>query len=577
MDNMSAVVPPPRLEGPAILAAEAPGASPFLSPSYHPQLDPFVGIPHSRAVDATFTDLYQITMMYAYWRSDRHNTSACFDLFFRKCPFGGEFAIFAGLEETLRFVNTLRFTQEQLEYIRLQLSPDAPPSFFDYLMSIDGGCLQIFAVPEGTLIFPREPVIRVEGPLAVCQLVETAIINLTNFSSLVATNAARFRLATGWDKSLLEFGARRAQGPDGALSASRYSYVGGFDGTSNVKAGHMFGIPVKGTHAHSFVTSFRGLDCLTTRCLPGSSVDFVELVRKKKKEFVSICLSPNDEYLMNEGELAAFVAYALSFPESFLCLVDTYDTLGSGIPNFLVVALVLLEFGHRAVGVRLDSGDLAYLSRETRKIFVRTSENMNVDFGRLQIVASNDINESVLHSLKQQGNEIDAFGIGTHLVTCQAQPALGMVYKLCEVDGRPCMKLSQDIEKNSIPARKALYRLYNKLGQPTVDFIQEWDKPPPAAGTAVFCRHLFDDSKRCFVVSSKVENLLQLVWADRTRKIPKYSLKATRNFCMEQLRMFREDHLRLVNPTPYKVSASLDFYNFFHSLWQQTAPVQTIV
>ena len=296
--------------------------------------------------------------------------------------------------------------------------------------------VKIYAVPEGTVVFPRIPLLRIEGPVLKTQLLETTLLTLVNFASLVATNAARFRQATGRDKTLLEFGLRRAQGPDGGLSASKYCYLGGFDGTSNVLAGKLYGIPVKGTHAHAYVSSYECMEDLSFRDLTdrktGEVRPFADLCLKYLEELGSILrILPSET---NKGELAAFVSYAIAFPTNFLALVDTYDVLKSGLPNFLAVARALHECSYQAVGLRLDSGDLAYLSLEVRARFVETAKKFNLQyFEHFTIVASNDINEDTLVSLEKQGHAIDSFGIGTHLVTCQKQPALGCVFKLVEV------------------------------------------------------------------------------------------------------------------------------------------------
>ena len=296
--------------------------------------------------------------------------------------------------------------------------------------------ISIYAVPEGTVVFPRLPLLRIEGPVLKAQLLETTLLTLVNYASLVATNAARFRSATGSDKTLLEFGLRRAQGPDGGLSASKYCYLGGFDGTSNVLAGKLYGIPVRGTHAHAYVNSYESMDDLTTRELCDrttlESRPFADLCLKYLDELATIFKFIPDE--TNKGELAAFISYAIAFPTNFLALVDTYDVLRSGVPNFLAVARALHECSYQATGLRLDSGDLAYLSLEVRSKFELAAKHFNLQyFAHFTIVASNDINEDTLVSLEKQGHSIDCFGIGTHLVTCQKQPALGCVYKLVEV------------------------------------------------------------------------------------------------------------------------------------------------
>ena len=289
------------------------------------------------------------------------------------------------------------------------------------------------------MVFPRIPLLRVEGPILKTQLLETTLLTLVNYASLVATNAARFRAATAPGKELLEFGLRRAQGPDGGLSASRYCYLGGFDGTSNVLAGKLYGIPIKGTHAHAYVSSYESMEDLNQR-------ELVDSVTRESRPFADLCLKYLNELApilniiadeTNKGELAAFVSYAIAFPTNFLALVDTYDVLKSGLPNFLAVARALHECNYKALGLRLDSGDLAYLSLEVRTRFVATGKFFQVPyFDKFTIVASNDINEETLMSLEEQGHSIDSFGIGTHLVTCQKQPALGCVYKLVEVGER---------------------------------------------------------------------------------------------------------------------------------------------
>jgi nicotinate phosphoribosyltransferase len=440
------------------------------------------------------------------------------------------------------------------------------------LRSIDCSGLKIYAIPEGTLVFPRVPLVRVEGPLAVAQLQETTLLNLVNFPSLIATNAARFRLAAGWNKTMIEFGLRRAQGPDGGISASRYSCMGGFDGTSNVLAGMLFGLSVRGTHAHAYVSSFSGLDEIkdpSIRSSKGDSFDdFVGIVMRWRRKL--------GFDRTNEGELAAFVSYAQSFPDRFLALVDTYNTLESGVPNFICVALALNEIGVRALGIRLDSGDLAYLSKEARRMFREIAETEKIPpFGDLTIFASNDIDESVLLSLNQQGHEVDAFGIGTHLVTCRAQPALGCVYKLVAINGHPRIKLSDEVEKMTIPGRKEAYRLIGEKGQPLLDVMIEAGKQPPEVGRKILCRHPFSEAKRAYVVPKAVVPLHRCVWDGK----PSYSfspLSETRAYVIEQIKAMRPDHMRSVNATPYKISVSEELYDTIHRLWMHEAPIAVL-
>src|SRR5512139_26205 len=350
--------------------------------------------PTNKLVNPMLTDFYQITMSYAYWKAGVHEEEAVFDLFFRQNPFHGEFAIYAGLGEKLRLFENFHFTDDHIAYLREQM-PQCEKRFFDWLKSVDCSKMKIYALKEGTISYPREPLMRVQGPIAVAQLLETATLTLTNYPSLMTTNAAKYRLTVGFDKGLIEFGLRRAQGPDGGVSASRYSYMGGFDGTSNVLAGYLFGIPIRGTHAHSYVQSFTGVEDLKDRTLAGADgkvYDFVKMVLEIRTE-----LGFNHT---NEGELVSFVAYAQAFPRGFLALVDTYDTLKSGVPNFACVALGLLKLGYRPIGVRLDSGDLSYLSKETRKIFNEMSARTDPALSKCLILASNEINKDILISLK---------------------------------------------------------------------------------------------------------------------------------------------------------------------------------
>lgn len=520
-------------------------------------------------VNPLLTDFYQITMSYAYWKVNRHLDKAVFDLFFRKNPFSGEFTIFAGLDEVLKFVNNFHFDDKQIAYIK-SLLPNINSEFIDWLSQINCHEVNIYALKEGSIVFPRIPLLRIEGPLGIVQLLETTLLNLINFASLISTNAARYRIAAGKDKTLLEFGLRRAQGPDGAISASHYSYIGGFDGTSNVLAGALFDIPVKGTHAHSFVQSFTGIHDIKNKTLidkKGRKVDFVKLVFEIRDEM--------NWLQTNESELTAFIAYAQAFPDGFLALVDTYDTLNSGILNFICVAIALLKLGFKPIGIRLDSGDLAYLSRQARALFKKITEKTNYNLQNCSIVASNDINESVLLSLIHQGHEIDAFGIGTHLVTSQAQPALGGVFKLVEVNSKPRIKISQDISKVTIPGRKEAYRLYGKNGYPLLDLLIKIGDTKPIAGRKVTCQHPFDERKRAFIIPQKVEKLHHLVWNGQRITKPQ-SLNEIKKFVMKQLLIFRKDHLRPLNPTPYKLSVSDNLYSYMHNLWKSESPIKEL-
>lgn len=581
--------------------------------------------PINNLVRPMATDLYQITMAYAYFENESHNNPAVFDLFIRECPFGGEFAVFAGLEQIMLFLSNFKFREHSIRYLkegllytkkRLQkefayglktgyirsqgdryeklnfghwgmeywepveypindVFVPAPlqscaPEFFEWLGNLDCSKIKVFSLTEGTLMFPYLPIIRVEGPIATNQILETTLLTLTNFPSLITTNAARYRLAAGFDVNLLEGGLRRAQGPDGGFSASYYSYIGGFDGTSNVQAGELTGLSIGGTQAHSFITSFRKLNDLKTRTIKspdGKCYDFVRLVLKyrEKYEFTNT----------NEGELTALIAYAQAFPHKFMALLDTYDTLRSGLPNFICVALALLEIGYIPLGGRIDSGDLSYYSKEIRKLFVLIIDkefpnSSNPLSKRLKIVASNEIDEEVLYSLQEQGHEINTFLIGTHVVTCSGQPALGGVYKLQEIQGDGRIKLAEG--KTTIPGKKEAYRLYGKEGYPLNDLMIEVGEDPPIPGKRILCRHPFEEIKRMYVTPSKVEPLHHCVW-DGKRRFTPVSPYIIRQYVISQLKNMRPDYLRKINPAPYKVSVSEKLYDKIHNIIMKETPV----
>ncbi|XP_037809989.1 nicotinate phosphoribosyltransferase isoform X4 [Lucilia sericata] len=527
-------------------------------------------------VQPLLTDLYQITMAYAYWKSGKTDDHAVFDLFFRTNPFHGEFTIFAGLDECMKFLDSFHYSESDIEYLRQTLPEGTENDFFDYLGNLTAKDVTLYAIDEGTVAFPRVPIIKVEGPLIIVQLLETTLLTLVNYASLMATNAARYRMVAGKHVNLLEFGLRRAQGPDGGLSASKYSYIGGFDGTSNVLAGKLFNIPVKGTHAHAYITSFSGIGELKTRLLKhkvtGVTGDLLEHAVKHRQSLASVLDVSMEE--SSEGELAAMVSYAIAFPDGFMALVDTYDVKRSGLLNFCAVALGLNDLGYRAVGIRIDSGDLAYLSCMARESFERVAERFKVPwFNKLTIVASNDINEDTILSLNEQGHKIDCFGIGTHLVTCQRQPALGCVYKLVEINGQPRIKLSQDVEKVTMPGHKNAYRLYSADGHALIDLLQKVTEPPPAVGQKVLCRHPFQESKRAYVIPTHVESLYKIYWQNGKicQQLP--TLEQVRERVQMSLKTLRNDHKRTLNPTPYKVSVSDNLYNFIHDLWLQNAPI----
>ena len=580
--------------------------------------------PTNNLTNPLLTDLYQITMAYAYWKTDQHLRPAHFELFFRKNPFGGSYTLFAGLDEVLKFLAHFRFSEEDIIFLRNtpQLSHCEPAFFDDYLSNLDCSDVVVHAMKEGSMAFPRVPLITVTAPLGIGNLIETTLLTLVNYPSLVATNACRMVVAARgqfWEETAgcipplreskvsssppragfrsprksvqmteggmtdiqrrkpkcVEFGLRRAQGPDGGFSASKYSYLGGFHATSNVLAGKLLDMPIAGTHAHSFVQSYTSLELVENAKLKRAADDemilLLPIVLKYRREL--------EWTETNEGELAAFVGYAVSFPNSFLCLIDTYDTLQSGLRNFILVSLALNDLGYTPRGIRLDSGDLSYLSLECEFLFHEIAESMNRSFlYDLDIVASNDINESVLNSLNKQGHAITMFGIGTNLVTCQAQPALGCVYKLVEVDGQPRIKLSNDMEKVLIPGRKIAYRLFGQQGWPLLDLLVcRNETNMPSIGERVLCRHPFIEQKRVAVVPSRVVQLHNLVFDGKNGVVSGLpSVDQTRQYVNDQINHTRADLLRYMNPGEYKVSVSDNTFRFLHQLWQNETPVQEL-
>lgn len=371
------------------------------------------------------TDLYEMTMMQGYFKSANHDV-AVFDAFYRKNPCDGGYAICAGLDQVIDYIKNLHFSAEDISYLRgLHIFDE---DFLSYLENFRFSG-DIYAIPEGTLIFPREPLIKVIAPIMEAQLVETAILNIINHQSLIATKAARVCYAAGSD-GVMEFGLRRAQGPDSGTYGARAAVIGGCKGTSNVLAGQLFDVPVLGTHAHSWIMSFP------------------------------------DEY-------TAFKTYANLYPSACILLVDTYDTLKSGVPHAIRVFREMREAGIPLTyyGVRIDSGDLAYLSKQIRKML------NDAGFPDAVISASNDLDEYLIESLKLQGAEITSWGVGTNLITAKDNPAFGGVYKMAAIqkeDGNfvPKIKISENSEKITNPGNKTIYRIYDKAtGKIRADLI----------------------------------------------------------------------------------------------------------
>lgn len=519
------------------------------------------------------TDLYQFTMAYGYWRSGRHREAAEFELFFREAPFNGEFTIYCGLEESLRYLTDFGFSRSDTNYLKSVMPSTVEDDFFHYLETVDAAEVTVTSFPEGSVVFPREPLMKVRGPLLVVQLLETTLLCLVNYASLVATNAARFRLAAGPEKRLLEMGLRRAQGPDGGLSASKYSYVGGFDGTSNVLAGKRFGIPVAGTVAHSYVTSFSSTDEVQRPALrsaggQGEEVDFLRLSQTWLEKVCQL-LKMMPPHSTHAGELAAFISYAIAFPLSFLVVVDTYSVMMSGVPNFCAVALALHQLGYKAVGVRLDSGDLARQSVEIRKIFRLCAERFDVPaLETLSIAVSNNISEKSLKLLTRAENEINVIGVGTHLVTCTLQPSLGCVYKLVQVNDQPRMKLSEDQEKTTIPGSKAIYRLYDGSGQPLLDLMALEEEPPPEIGKEVKIYELGKNMETQTVTPLRAELLHRVYFKNGQLSDgePLPSIKEVRCWAQRSLTSLSPEHRKLENPLPYKVAVTEKLHSLLSAL-----------
>ncbi|XP_020850979.1 nicotinate phosphoribosyltransferase isoform X1 [Phascolarctos cinereus] len=529
------------------------------------------------ATRALLTDFYQITMALAYWQAGRAREPAEFELFFRRCPFGSSFALAAGLRDCMRFLRTFRLHPADVKYLASVLPPGTDPAFFEHLQGLDCSGVTVRAQPEGSLAFAHVPLLCVSGPLLLLQLLETPLLCLINYASLVATNAARLRLIAGPEKRLLEMGLRRAQGPDGGLTASTYCYLGGFDSSSNVLAGQLRGVPVAGTLAHSFVTSFSGSEQPQVRMLTPASGQGpprnLSTLTESWLGKVCECLGLQAEE-PHPGERAAFVAYALAFPQAFQGLLDSYSVMRSGLPNFLAVALALAELGYRAVGVRLDSGDLLQQAQEVRSVFRNCASHFQVPWlEAVSIAVSNNIDEEVLTRLAQKGSEVNLIGIGTSVVTCPLQPSLGCVYKLVSVRGQPCRKLTEDSEKQTLPGSKAAYRLYSPEGAPVLDLLQLEEEPPPQTGQELRVWPLDvsgGDCRSLTLTPASLEPLHRLYFHLGQMCEPIPSLAESRALAQKSLSYLSSSHKRLENPEPYQVALSEKLHALLESLAQSS-------
>lgn len=463
------------------------------------------------------TDLYELTMMQGYFRHKDRNETVIFDAFYRTNPCNGGYAIAAGLEQLIKYIEELHFSAQDIDYLRgLGIFDE---DFLEYLANFKFSG-DIYAIPEGTVIFPREPLVKVIAPIMEAQLIETAVLNIINHQSLIATKAARVCYAAKGD-GIMEFGLRRAQGPDAGIYGARAAVIAGCIGTSNVLCGQLFDVPVKGTHAHSWIMSFP------------------------------------DEY-------TAFKTYADMYPSACILLVDTYDTLGSGIPNAIRVFTEMRKAGIKLsyYGIRLDSGDLAYLSKKARKLLDEAG------FPDAVISASNDLDEYVIESLKAQGAAITSWGVGTNLITSKDNPAFGGVYKLAAVMGEdgqfiPKIKLSENSEKVTNPGNKTVYRVYEKeTGKIKADLIclvdevfdekeslllfdpaEPWKKTRLAPGTYTLRElpvPIFRNGKCCYT-SPKVMDI--------------------RSYCLKEQDTLWEETKRFVNPHQIYVDLSKKLYD----------------
>lgn len=442
----------------------------------------------------SYTDYYELTMAQGYFLEGKADQKATFDYFFRKNPFNGGYVVFAGLSELLSTLKNFQFQDSELEYLK---NEGFHPDFLDYLSDFKFSGT-IYAAREGEVVFPNVPVLKAEGSIIETQILETLVLNILNFQSLIATKAARMRTAAGDDYTLLDFGLRRSQGL-GGVHASRSAMIGGFDGTSNVYSAQRFDIPAGGTMAHSWVQSF-------------------------------------------DSELEAFRAYARHFPDSTILLVDTYDTLKSGVPNAIKVAKELKEDGHELAGVRLDSGDLAYLAKESRKMLDEAG------FSDVKIAASNQLDEHVIGSLINQKAPIDIFGVGTRLVTGNESPALDGVYKLSSVGDQPKIKVSENVEKITLPGSKLVHRFLNDDGSYYCDAISLADETEINK-----IHHPTFPSKDTDLSSRDSFPLIQEVFRNGEQRISDQSIADSASYCKECISKLPDEFKRFENPHIFKV------------------------
>lgn len=446
---------------------------------------------------ATYTDQYQLTMAQVYYQTGRHKNRAVFDYFFRKLPFEGGYAVFCGLDTLIDVLENLRFDQKDLAYMK---ETGLDPDFVDYLENFEFRG-NVYSSREGDLVFPTRPVLQVEADIIEAQIIETLLLNILNIQTLVATKASRMRLTAG-ERKLVDFGLRRAHGP-GGYYASRAAIAGGFDSTSNVRAGRDFDIPISGTMAHSFVQSY-------------------------------------------DNEIDSFRDFAAGRPNDCVLLVDTYDTIHSGVPNAITVGKEMEEKGHKLKGIRLDSGDLAWLAKESRRML----DDAGLSY--VKIAASNQLDEYVIKSLLDQEAPIDLFGVGTSLVIGRPDSALDGVYKLSYANQQPRIKLSETIAKVTLPDRNQVYRIWDEegklIGADAVALEGEEDF------NEMF--HPFEPHQSLTFENCTKEPLLHKVMEKGSRVSEKKTLNQIREFAMSRLRELPDEYKRFENPHIYKVGMS---------------------
>lgn len=452
------------------------------------------------------TDAYQINMIYTYWKQGIDQKPVVFEAYFRKMPFNNGYVIFSGLERIVKILNQLKFTDDDIDYLQSLDLYDT--EFLTYLKNWHLTAT-IRSAYEGEVMFNNEPLLQVEGPLVDAQLLETLLLNIINFQTLIATKAARIASVTNGDP-LLEFGTRRAQELDAALWGTRAAFIGGFDATSNVRAGKLFNIPISGTHAHALVQAYH-------------------------------------------NDYDAFHAYAATH-KNVVFLVDTFDTLKSGVPNAIKVAR---EFGDKInfQGVRIDSGDMAYLSKKVRIMLDEAG------FTNAKIYASNDLDENTILNLKIQGAKIDVWGIGTKLITAYDQPALGAVYKMVSIDGDDTIKLSNNVEKISTPGKKQVWRITDsKDGKSEGDYLTFDDENPSQLETL----HMFDPNHP--VISKNIKNfdaqpMLHDIFVEGDLVYDLPDITTIKSYAKHSLNDLWDEYKRILNPETYPVDLSQKLYD----------------